>query len=855
MTHNNLGSAFQDRIRGERAENVEQAIGHYEHALQVYTREVFPEDWARIHHNLGSAYQNRTRGERAENLEQAIRHCEQALEVRTWEAFPQDWAGTFSNLGSAYNKRMRGERAENLEQAIGHYEQALKVRTWEAFPQDWAMTHNNLGIAYQDRIRGERAENLELAFRHFEQALQVYTSEAFPEQWAWTHINLGNAYSIRIRGERAENLEQAIGHYQQALQVYTRTAFPERWAIIHHNLGIAYSERIRGEGAENLEQAIGHYEQALQFYTPSAMPANGRSTAAQLGRTLIELGKWNEASKAFGTAREADELLYQAALGAPGQEVELAETRDLYTLSAYAAARADQTEQALEVFEQGRARQMREMLEQNRRDLARLEALGYRDLYRRYQVARERWASLNAQSTAGQQPSALSLARSVEVFTQLERLHNEIGAIVAEIRSVPGFENFLRTLPAEEILKLSEQIPLIYMAATNPGGIALVAYQGQIHSLWPESLSERRLREAMLGLEDDLDQGGYLGAYDDWRKTVGDQQLSLNEKQAAHERWRNAIEAATAWLWAAGMEQVVSFLEEIGADQAVFIPLGILGLLPLHAAWVEDTNRPCKRRYAMDEILFRYTPSAYALMRSKKRVECPIESVLIVDNPDETLMFSGEETAAVNSHFSDGSVKWLMYDAATKQQVIEKMQSAHLLHFSTHGLAIPRAPLESFLLLADRQRLRLGDIQDLRLEQARLAVLSACETGIPGTKLFDEVVSLPSGWMQAGVPGVIGSLWSVGDVSTMMLMARFYDLWRDEGLQPSEALRKAQIWLRDTTNGEKEEYFKKSLSEYQRVKMPETSAREALHQMLLHNKDERSFTHPFYWAAFGYWGI
>jgi hypothetical protein len=46
MTHNNLGEAYQDRIRGERAENLEQAIAAYEAALEVYTRKAFPEDWA-----------------------------------------------------------------------------------------------------------------------------------------------------------------------------------------------------------------------------------------------------------------------------------------------------------------------------------------------------------------------------------------------------------------------------------------------------------------------------------------------------------------------------------------------------------------------------------------------------------------------------------------------------------------------------------------------------------------------------------------------------------------------------------------------------------------------------------------
>ena len=100
---------------------------------------------------------------------------------------------------------------------------------------------------------------------------------------------------------------------------------------------------------------------------------------------------------------------------------------------------------------------------------------------------------------------------------------------------------------------------------------------------------------------------------------------------------------------------------------------------------------------------------------------------------------------------------------------------------------------------------------DLRLAAARLAALSACETGIPGTKLPDEVVGLPTGWLQAGVAGVVASLWSVNDLSTAMLMERFYRLWREDGLAPALALRQAQLWLRDSTNREKAEYFRQDV--------------------------------------------
>ena len=227
-TQNNLGNDYLDRVRGNRAENIEAAIKAYEAALTVYTREAFPQVWAMIQDNLGHAYRDRIQGSRAENLEAAIKALEAVLTVFTREAFPQDWAMTQNNLGIAYEDRIQGSRAENIEVAIKALEAALTVRAREAIPQDWAVTQNNLGIAYQDRIQGSRAENLEAAINAYEAALTVHTSEAFPQEWASAQNNLGIAYHDRVQGSRAENLEAAIKAYEAALTVRTREVLPAR---------------------------------------------------------------------------------------------------------------------------------------------------------------------------------------------------------------------------------------------------------------------------------------------------------------------------------------------------------------------------------------------------------------------------------------------------------------------------------------------------------------------------------------------------------------------------------------------------------------------------------------------------
>jgi CHAT domain-containing protein len=169
-------------------------------------------------------------------------------------------------------------------------------------------------------------------------------------------------------------------------------------------------------------------------------------------------------------------------------------------------------------------------------------------------------------------------------------------------------------------------------------------------------------------------------------------------------------------------------------------------------------------------------------------------------------------------------------------------------------LHIPPVRPEMVPLMSNDEMLTLRDGLALRLEDARLVVLSACETGVPGTDIPNGVISLHAGLAQAGIAGAVASLWSVSDLSTMMLMARFYELWKRDGLEPPEALRQAQLWIRDTTNGQKAEYFKGFLPEFESQKLPVHVADTLYKASILARPDENDFEHPFYWATFSYTG-
>lgn len=89
----------------------------------------------------------------------------------------------------------------------------------------------------------------------------------------------------------------------------------------------------------------------------------------------------------------------------------------------------------------------------------------------------------------------------------------------------------------------------------------------------------------------------------------------------------------------------------------------------------------------------------------------------------------------------------------------------------------------------------------------RLTLLSACGSMLSGIgQAAEEFVGLPTGWLQAGSPAVIASLWPVRDDATLLLVQRFHELWAPDGTgrypSPASALRLAQRWLRQVTMGE-----------------------------------------------------
>lgn len=415
----------------------------------------------------------------------------------------------------------------------------------------------------------------------------------------------------------------------------------------------------------------------------------------------------------------------------------------------------------------------------------------------------------------------------------IREARRELDEVIKEIQAVPGFETFLAAPTFDDIADAARQRPIVYISPAGPGGLALIVRDGGVMHVALDEISTDSVRERVTP---------YLEAYAQYR---GDPDGRLGT-------WTIALDELLQWLWESAMGPI---LEEFEADsELVLVAGGLLGLVPLHAAWTEDAAAPSGRLYALDRAVISYAPNARAVTAAGAVADsASVRKALVIVDP-QPVSADSLEWAAVEGEIaaacSEGATL-LSGGRATAGALRREVEAVGMLHLACHGVADLDAPLESGLLLAGNQWITLRELMGMKL-QVRLAVLSACETSLPGTELPDEVVALPTGLLQAGVAGVIASQWAVPDLGTAILMAEFYRRLR--GASPAVALRAAQQWIRDTTNDEKLEDWQQAASATERWP-PRQAAEDLIDQLEFADPDAHDYAQPRAWAAFAHVGV
>jgi len=881
-TQNNLGLAYKNRTRGDKAQNLEEAISFCKNALEVRTREAMPVEWATTQDNLATAYCNRILGEKAQNLEDAISSYKNALEVFTRVAFPLDWAGAQNNLGLAYLARIRGDQAQNIENAIACYQNALQILTREAFPVEWAMTQNNLGMAYRDRILGDQAQNLEDAIACYQSALEVRTRVAIPEEWARTQNNLANAYLYRILGDQAQNLEDAIACYKSALEVYTRVAFPFDWANTQNNLAAAYLYRILGDQAHNLEYAISSYRNVLEVYTRVAFPQRHTETLFNLAITYQDAKQFTNAYKIFAKTIAMVESLRGEIISGSGREGDkqkLAEEwQKLYRRMVEVCLKLNKTTKAVEYIERSKGRNLVELLA-NKEIYPKPDSYPNQEVYQTHcqeldQLRREipviqRELGILTKNWESEEKNRDEIQIQQQELNRLQQQQANLLEEINQLDSSFRFTQQVEPIPFSDIQALIDENTAIIEWYIKDNQILsfIITRQNQYPQVKQSSSEDT---EALFDLTEE-----YINNYYD-----------------AKDQWKTKLDELLSRL--AQILHIDEILAELPPEcqQLILIPHRFLHLFPLHALPIENnqkldvdnvgakhlgdnlSERPklCNPNaspsgslnYLLD--LFpqgvRYAPSCQLLQLSQNQQRPDFNKLFAIQNPTGDLYYTDLEVKNILPLFPSSQVLAKQDASETAVKTNQEMLDSHCHHFACHGEFNLESPLESALILAKDEssedgRLTLAEIFGLSLNQCRLVTLSACETGITpvasATDSYtyeynsDEYISLPSGFLYAGSPSVVSSLWKVDDFATAFLMIKFYqNLCRLQTRKTGAvavALNQAQIWLRDVTKEELEEWTNHlSLTPTQRADLFDLFEDE--------ETKEQPFQSPYYWAAF-----
>ena len=141
-------------------------------------------------------------------------------------------------------------------------------------------------------------------------------------------------------------------------------------------------------------------------------------------------------------------------------------------------------------------------------------------------------------------------------------------------------------------------------------------------------------------------------------------------------------------------------------------------------------------------------------------------------------------------------------DFAANRATADELSEYRYVHFATHGgLLDPQHPelfgvvLSQFDQLGtprDDGFLLAPDVFNLKFA-ADVVVLSACQTGLGKDVRGEGLMGLTRGFMYAGAPRVVVSLWNVNDAATAELMTRFYRGMLVDKQRPAQALRVAQV--------------------------------------------------------------
>ncbi|GAB4287218.1 MAG: CHAT domain-containing protein [Oscillatoriaceae cyanobacterium] len=815
----NIGKVYSNL--GEK----QTALEYYNQALSIQQEIGNQAAAATILNNLGRVYES------IGDWQAALNHYEQSLSLLRAVGNRQFEAFTLSNIGSV-NSTI-GEK----QTALDYYNQAANILRELGDKSSLASIINNIGAVYDDL--GDK----KTAIEYYSQSLTLLQEVGDKAREATTLNNIG--YVLNALGDR----QKALEYYNRALLLYREIGYKNGVAIAMSNIGMVFLEL-----ADN-QQALEYLNQALVLERELGNKRGESITLGAIGLVYFQLQDFPTAidyyNQSLPLARQTGDrnatatTLYNLAGVARAQgklpegityieeaikivedlrsKVDSSELRSSFFAEKYnyyelyidmlmqlhrQQPQAGYDTKALQASESSRARTLLELLTEANADIR----SGVDAKLRLQEITLQE--KVNA--TAQRQVEILSAAHSPEqadaIQKELDQLLRELDEVRAEIR---------KTSPRYAALTQPQALNLAQIQALLDDNTLLLQYSlGETRSyLW--AVSKTEITSYEIPAREEIETAARIF-------------LDAITSPALRIRKQRAVEAAQKL-----SELILSpVAAKLGEKRLVVVSDRALHYIPFTALSLPGTNEPLIVKH---EIINLPSASTLGILRQEtsQRPQAPKTLAVIADpvfgpsdprvqgggnsnshqsNPAPTIVsnaardvgISGELARLPNTRNEAQSILTLVpeaddfsaFDFAANRQAAtsEQMANYQILHFATHGFFNSQNPQLSGLVmsLVDEKGqpvdgfLRLHDIYNLNLA-ANLVVLSACQTGLGEIIKGEGIFGLTRGFMYAGTPRLVASLWSVDDAATATLMSKFYREMLQNKMRPAAALRAAQL--------------------------------------------------------------
>ncbi len=746
MIHIYIGVLLEDNNKHK------ESIGSFEKGLEISRKMGNRRNEALCLKLIGKVYDVMARYEKALSyLKEALAIADE-LEDKAYQAeISRDIAGTYTSLS-------------DYKSALPYYEKSLKL---------YRELGNRKGEAYCLIGIASLKNNVETpleARKIYTQALDIFREIDDPVGEGFALAGIGFSYYL------TGNTVKMSYYYSKALRIAKKHAPTLKAAKDPLILGMLYA------GKEDYKKAIKYLKPALKKGAEIDNINYYGFSAAYLGYSYMHLKDYGKAVDYYKIAIDAVEKV-RGEIGGEAHRTTYAKGKiDAYEYMIWTLIQLKRYDDAFNYMERSRSRSFLDML--GTKNVV-VGGESDRKLIEREENLRETLTKLYGKDGGGSPGEGVSDGESGEKATdkiktrKISEVKKEYNELINEIRvSNPELASLVSVNPMtlNEVQALvPEGTRILEFYTTTEYDLFVFSITGSDFSVKTVKIKRDEALEKVVELKKSLN-GFDLEDFKKKSKELYDLLLS-------------------------------DVLVDVDEEKLIIIPHGPLHYLPFSALYDG-------KDYLVDKYTLIVDPSASVLRFILEKRKKPEGRVLALGNPKTkhtSLPFAEKEVGEINEVMTD--VDAYIRKGATETLGKKRFSDYRIIHLACHGKFKGDSPLSSALYLTGDQEndglLMVNELFGLDLENASLVVLSACETGLSQIMRGDELIGLSRGFIYAGTPSLVVTLWEVADDSTALFMIKFYENLK-EGMDKPTALRKAQLSL----------------------------------------KSMEKFSHPFYWAPF-----